>query len=877
MDIYIYGTKGGARPFYQTSQGVAAVFDDCRGFGNGKTLGQTAYSIEYTKNGVAFTKWIIVDDAIRDSIGFIAFAVEIKKETKLKGKEVLDLIDNLLKEYQQNYLVNRYEIGDIKEDWSFVNTLKSNYQGKLTNAEFQDTYEKSDKDAAFIYYSSLEELQNYFDVPYQQDYESYKRVFFVDEKYKGTEENPLKALRHKNDADLTSRKILENLRYRVIIPGAKNGISTKVTKAGITIRNHENIHPLDNISINFSKENHHDSTINGTIKELKEKHGDRVKVDSGNRTLSIALPNHLEPKTKTIRFTVQDWKGVINEHAKIIIIRKGDIEPKLVEKSKATFSGDELSETWEVKIDGKNEITFVPNDSEYSRTITINEEKIVEFKVGVKNHSLSVKGYNRDVQLVGNKIKFTNSAIENDCIVTISADGYEHKIIDFVPKHSNTIDVTLKKKKIEKYFVNAGKGTNKGYEYVDVFKGEHPDYKEIKKQIIPPKGKRFKKPPFIEQGYRTQDKTTRSQGTVIAQYEDIPKFYKNRKFISGVASVLVIGGLFFFALPKMQGSKKSGKISEYEKIENYTKNNDLKLDEIKNHIQKVRSMSSKKADNKKRWWERKRSKNQKNENQKLNWSELTQRLEKLKSIREAINNGEIDTLQKVSKQFDYSPEQQAFKVSVSQIDSIYSQKISMAMKGPEDEVSILKIDQIAAFLNDYQYTLKIEEDIKTSKDIEYLEAIKTKIDSISKLSIFNLLPTAKKEVNRILELVEVKLEKAGINEKGGKENGEAKTGNTSNTTHAQSSSSASSPDKNDDKFKEKFWKLVADGNKNYDTYKQLFNSNTSHLSGDFSSFYQTYVSKESSFASFGNIPEGDLKNSKSLSSLIELIKKEQKK
>jgi hypothetical protein len=375
MDIFIYGTKGGAQIFHQTSQEVASLFSDCRKSGIGKNLGKVAFSIEYTKKGVAYTKWIIVDDVVRGSIGFIAFAIEIENGKKLVSKDLLALLDILLRTYRDKYLTDSFEIKEISVDWSFVKDLRDNYQTKLALTESIGFHTPGSKDEAFIYYSSEEELQKYFDVPYQDDYNEYKRVFFINEKYKGREENPLKALRHSEEADLTDRKILENIDYQISILSGVSGISTTVTNAGVPVQKGSLVHPEDSLTINFSKRYHDDESIPGTLKQLKESGDGRVKVNENNTKLTITPPNFLDPHTHVINFQIENSNGQKLEDFRIALKSIASGRTKHIQNEKAKFVGDELGEKWELLVDKKTRKEFEPSQIDNTVIIRIKDEQ----------------------------------------------------------------------------------------------------------------------------------------------------------------------------------------------------------------------------------------------------------------------------------------------------------------------------------------------------------------------------------------------------------------------------------------------------------------------------------------------------------------------
>jgi regulator of replication initiation timing len=201
MKIAIHGTNNGYDTI--TPEPVAGLFDARPDSGKVAPRGQRAYSIHFSEDNVIFSKYKIVRDALGESrIGNVAFSLIIPNSKKLKGADVKSLLDRVDKEFSDKYIQSN-NLGAVRNDWAFIEEIKKEYEPKLKNNPIVEKPPKGDGDAAFVYYSTDEDLEKYFERPYQNAYRLYRQVFFVDRELKNKDENPLNALWHSEDADLT--------------------------------------------------------------------------------------------------------------------------------------------------------------------------------------------------------------------------------------------------------------------------------------------------------------------------------------------------------------------------------------------------------------------------------------------------------------------------------------------------------------------------------------------------------------------------------------------------------------------------------------------------------------------------------------------------
>jgi hypothetical protein len=202
MKIVIHGTCGGYKTI--TPEKAAGLFDVRPDPCKEKAVGQEAYSIHFNDGDVIFSKYRIIRDGIGDlRTGNVAFSVIIPDGEKLAGPSVKGLLDELEKSFfSKNNIKDDYILGNVSNNWTFVADIKNIYEPKLVDKP-KLYCQQGERDAAFIYYSSDEDLQKYLNAPAREGYYDYKQIFFVREELKDKPENPLNALRH-SEKDLTS-------------------------------------------------------------------------------------------------------------------------------------------------------------------------------------------------------------------------------------------------------------------------------------------------------------------------------------------------------------------------------------------------------------------------------------------------------------------------------------------------------------------------------------------------------------------------------------------------------------------------------------------------------------------------------------------------
>jgi hypothetical protein len=231
MKLFVQARKNGYKILYPkvAPYEFHEFAGDIRPSGDEKfILGRFIYTIAFTNGGCIYTKHIIVHDIKRSDLGNIGFSVFIPSINQLSGIHVISLLDELMNTYCRAYCPD-YCLGDKIEDWSIFEAIKTKYEQYLIPNDTISNYQQGIADPAYIYYTNNVELCKFFDAPYQEEYTEFKQVFFVEKKLQDKPENPLEALRHEPNANLTNVVDLENPEYTLIYKNpVRGGIKIEV-------------------------------------------------------------------------------------------------------------------------------------------------------------------------------------------------------------------------------------------------------------------------------------------------------------------------------------------------------------------------------------------------------------------------------------------------------------------------------------------------------------------------------------------------------------------------------------------------------------------------------------------------------------------------
>lgn len=550
MEIVIHGTKDGSQTLFYTNYELSRVIvSDIRsGSNNDKPLGNSAYAVAYIPNGIVFSKYLIIKDTLRSyATGTIAVSLFLTFEEIMTGENIKAIIDKLLFTYEKNYIVNnlmnRGEAKLILEDWSFVKQITETVKVQTDSDGDVGNSKQGTNAAAIIYYSNDKELQEYFEAPVQKQYSNYNQILFVDKIFEGTEDNPLKILKHDATANLTGKIDLSIKKYKLYNFNGKanDGSTIEIRANGIQLHDKDEIRNKDTISIKYCKNNcYKDILVSGRINDevLKQ----YLKIDQLNKKVEVIKEVNFEPIQKTILFEVKKSNGEIIKDGEVKIGM--DIPLSINGKYQKLFIGEQLKERSRISAIKEGFIgdkEFLPLEIKENEIVelVLKERKVVKIiakdETGNELKDFDVwtnltKGFIRTSQL-----EFVDEQIQGIYNITIRKNDYaEETINNFEPsKSQKEITITLKAKKVKNYKVSAGYYGR--FKEGNVQTSNQQDGSDIKHLIIANKGHQFV-------GFKN------ISGTLTAEYKKIKPLIKQPFFILGIlfmALIISIGAWYF--------------------------------------------------------------------------------------------------------------------------------------------------------------------------------------------------------------------------------------------------------------------------------------------------------------------------------------------
>jgi hypothetical protein len=785
IEASISAIKGGFRDLFQTSpevpRGIASIIRPDSG--SPFSVGQEAYVISFQNTGLVCTKCKIIRDVLGGSrVGNIAISILIPVDKKLSGEDIKTLLDKLLNEYNQKYIDKDNNLGSVYEDWTFVNTIITPYKDHLKPND--DTMQSGTDEAAFIYYSTDGELQLYFDDLYQDEYSPYKQVFFVKSDLQAKPENPLNALRHNSNANLTGKIDLDNPKYKLLFnEETKGGIKIEVKIKGSQRYNRNKIRKKDTIEIFYSKRYYQILPVQGKWNAIDSEF---VIVNDNEQTVTIKEidSRDLQPIKKFIPITIIDTlsKEPIPNY-RIICKNSYNQSQKEVNSNQYIFEGDEIGDMWQISdvvvkgytsyeykfkpddileiqiplykqriftievIDKKNNKTFSPND--YELKIFDNKKKTHQYYI--ENQK--------------NKISFVGNEIEKEWCIEVKKQNYEvsgEQKEMICPRNKDTqqpIKIFIEEKHL--YTVNDiyKSGNN---QQINSCGTCYFSFKENKNCKISNNNKFGPydniegstdaairagiKPNF---GYKmvgielTPYKKPNMENHCSYMCEVILKPIISRRTLFSILSILaVVIGIILYLNPlsKKEVPSVNQPKSNKNRVVEYTQGIILDIDTLKSYKEHC-------ADDK-------LAKIQDNEGESITLGggnhiedsdTLCSKIDSAIAIRNAIDEGKIDKL----KDKTYSSSQESFGNAIIEINKKFKDKIGQTMKA-DTTIRKMDLNQIADYITNLQKLLQIREEIKgmTKNDKSKLEGKKTEIDNI-RFSVDSIKSNIKNEIDAI--------------------------------------------------------------------------------------------------------------------------------
>jgi len=826
MKIVVHGTKLGHHTF--TPEDVKMI--DARPDSNRiAAIGQEVYSINFNESSVIFSKYKIIRDVVGDKrTGNVAFSLIIPHSKKLSGEDVLSMLDKVSNDFCNKHIEND-NLDNFREDWTVVSAIKNEYERKLN---INDEELKSGiADPAFVYYDSTSTLQKYFDSPYQEEYSAYKQVFFVEKNLEGKSENPLNALRHDPNANLTGKIDLENPKYKLIY--------NQQTRAGVKIEVEVNrsfryskskIKRKEDLEIIWSKQFYETKVKSGKWYEIGS---DFFEINDIEKTITVKEIDLL-PVTFDFSFEIIDNSSPLTKAE--IYYKIGYSPENTISDNKIRLTQEQLQNKFTVYAKNGNFKSrpreIKEQDANNIIKLILLEHKKVKFHVKdeyglVPNYSIQISN-KENLSKDDGVVVFIGEEIDKKWQIIVSHIDYETEPFNYCPaKDKNPEYVILKKKTFsgqgqshnrKKYYIKIeerkGKRTYKGSS-INEYEYKHPQFKCDSKY-----GYKFERwESFENKPYDNYD------GYYEAIFKEL--WYRKIPKLALVFLFIAIVGSTAFLLIKSDGTDSKTNIVSPEisnKINSYVEGIELNIDTLKEYKSKYceSPIVTQNEVKEKSLWQKMWSDGSNDDSNSTNVSseipEFCSKIDNAIVIRNAINLGKIDEL----KAKVFSESQQNFKTTIDSIDDKYKKQIGDTLNA--QKVSLMNLNQVADLIQ------------KTQKDLREKETAIQKEEE------------PKKNTNKDKQ-----------NEQKIKDQQKNNNQNQQNSQTQKQQSSGNSLEK-------EFWELVHSGNAEMKSYSNLLKKHK-NKGGDIIAYLNKICRNSASFKKFKDIPEMDRKSAKTLTEI----------
>ena len=627
MELVVHGTKGGFRTLYSTPNAPSIASDIRNNVSSEDALGKSVYSLAFIENGCVFSKYTIIRDTLRNyAIGTIAFSLYLpaNKELSGKGADVKSLLDRLSRHYAEKFIIdNNINCGEasiIQEDWSFINSILSEYR-EQNKTQTDEEVQPGTNDAAFVYYKDSSELQDYFDKPYQEEYNGFKQILYIESNLQGNPSNPLNTLR--NSGKELKNIDLKNEYYYLSNFSRDKGVTiTADGKPRSDTKYNNSIRAKWNVEIVYLQNRmcFEPTKASGTLSNRDSDIFKYLEIRGNSIIIKYDAFNNPREREKFVTFEIKDSNGVPVNDAEI---QFGSQPWQKVEgyQYKHLIKGLDLKGHWPVsarKVSEKFYSAPISVSSESPDIVKLTMQKREIVKIIATNNDddgnavLDYKFWINDGKGIRENVTewpFTGDDIGRTWMIEITKkiglDNYSSGIKEYCPaKDDNPFHVTLKKvepnKPKKKYSIDVttnGKG-RKAHDCPRYSYSKEGD--EIKKyHIIPPKGYEFKGFEFheAEKGDEYPD------GTIVATYEkigynqdetvcgkkerafpffDLLKKQKKWLILGGGAAICLFIAVFFLCFPS-GGTKTSTSPISSKQIINYVQGDSLFAEKLKEY------------------------------------------------------------------------------------------------------------------------------------------------------------------------------------------------------------------------------------------------------------------------------------------------------
>ena len=392
--------------------------------------GKSFYTLAFVDNGTIFTKYIFGDDVQRGQLGEIGISVFIPINKKITGTDIVSLLDELINEYSQNYIINN-KIDEPKNGfkWSLFESITNQYAIKLKSnslLEYRTNIVTGSKDPAHYYYNSENELINIFDKPYQEEYSAYSQILFIHINLKGTS-TPINVFNHSGKA---INPDFDNEYYYLSNYDHTKGVKIYVDDSPRSNKKGENqIRAKSKIRIQYSKDDnlYEPFEVNGSIFDNPEILNPFIsKFDN---ILKIQYDNivNLKEKEKIIPFNIYESDNKTITEAQLVF--EPYLPKKPIKNKTITFKGEEISKKWEIKAENKEKglfsekITIIPLDCNNEIKFILKKRKVITYEFVLKTNSYAyLPGIT--IEIEGKKVEFIDQNNQQKPSVTFIEDDF---------------------------------------------------------------------------------------------------------------------------------------------------------------------------------------------------------------------------------------------------------------------------------------------------------------------------------------------------------------------------------------------------------------------------------------------------------------------
>ena len=786
-------------------------------------LGKFIYTISFANGGCIFTKHVIIQDVQRQGLGNIGFSIFISNIKKLSGNDVIKLLDELLDAYCKNYCPDYY-LDNKTEDWAIFEAIKNQYILNDLSQDDIENYQRGTADAAFVYYIDKTELCKFFDNPYEAEYSTYKQVFFVEKNLEEKSDNPLNAIPHDPNANLSGKIDLENTKYKLIYnQQARGGVKIEVKVNGSLRNNKSKIKRKEDLQIIWSKQFCETIVKSGKWYEIGS---DFLEINDNEKEITVKEID-IYPITYNILILTKDRFSNTISDAEISIKFSNYLPERKAINNSIQITAEELQNKCYIIAKTNNLISIQHEikleDTKSNISLILLEYKKVIFNVKDENglvNNYIIKIFNKEVHPKDGNLVFIGEEIKQTWQISVSHRDYETENFSYRPdKDDNPKYIILKKKNFSG-------------------QGQLPNRKKFYIKIDEKKGKRSYKDSYLNEytyeypqfkcdskyGYkfeRWESSENKPYGNYDGFYEAIFQdlWYRKVPKLAWIFVILAIVASTVFLIVNSDKSDRNTRIFNAEtinKVNTYIDGIELNYDTLKEYKMKFcdsakifQSNVKEKSLWQKIWIFGVYNNSNSKDNSSVN-PDFCSKIDNAIAVRNAINLGKIDEL----KGQMFSESQHNFKNSIDSVEDKYKKQIGDTLNARK--VSGLNLNQIADLI------------LKTQINLKKKEKLIQKENELSK------------NTNQDKHI-----------EQKFKDQHKNNTQNQQNSQTQKQQSSGNSLDK-------EFWDLVQSGNAQMEAYSNLLKK-YKNKDGEIIAYLNKICKSSASFKKFKDIPEMDRK------------------